>query len=133
MSSRARILVVDDNLLNLEICREILEEEFNVVSASDGSEAMRLAMQQIPQVVLLNVMLPGFDGYETCRRLRRLPGMRRMLIVMVSAKAMAADRVLGLNAGADASHTKPFAESELLTVVRSWQDRCSYETEDARH
>jgi DNA-binding response OmpR family regulator len=133
MSSVARILVVDDNPVNLEICREILEEEFDVVSAGDGSEAIRLAIEKTPHVVLLDVMLPGFDGYETCRRLRHLPGMRHALIVMVTAKAMPAERAEGLNAGADAYITKPFAESELLATVRSWQGRRSGDGGDAHH
>jgi CheY-like chemotaxis protein len=123
MSSTVKILVVDDNPLNVEICREILDEGFDVTSAADGLEALRLAQEKTPHVVLLDVMLPGIDGYETCRRLRRLPGMRQALIVILSAKAMPAERAEGLNAGADAYITKPFAESELMATVRSWESR----------
>ena len=76
MNSAARVLIVDDNPTNLEICHEILDGEFQVMTAHDGLEAIRIASHNGPQVVLLDVMLPGIDGYETCRRLRRLPGMR---------------------------------------------------------
>jgi DNA-binding response OmpR family regulator len=117
--SAMKILVVDDNPSSIEICREILDEEFQVFAACDGQEAIRLAAECGPHVVLLDVMLPGIDGYETCRRLRRLPEMRHARIVMLSAKAMAAERAQGFEAGADAYITKPFSESELLAVVRS--------------
>jgi DNA-binding response OmpR family regulator len=118
-----KILVVDDNPSNVEICREILDGEFEVLSAGDGQEAIRIAGQLDPEIVLLDVILPGIDGYETCRRLRGLPNMRLALIVMLSAKAMSAERALGLAAGADAYVTKPFDESELLAVVRSGRHR----------
>jgi CheY-like chemotaxis protein len=119
MNSAARVLVVDDNPSNLEICHELLDGEFQVMTAPDGLEAIRIASHNGPQVVLLDVMLPGIDGYETCRRLRRLPGIKESLIVMISAKAMPTERAEGLDAGADAYITKPFDHSELLSVVRS--------------
>jgi CheY-like chemotaxis protein len=119
MNSAARVLIVDDNPTNLEICHEILDGEFQVMTAYDCLEAIRIASHYGPQVVLLDVMLPGIDGYETCRRLRRLPGMREALIVMISAKAMPTERAEGLDAGADAYITKPFDHAEFLSVVRS--------------
>jgi CheY-like chemotaxis protein len=123
MNSAARVLVVDDNPSNLEICHEILDGEFEVLTAHDGLEAIRIASLNGPQIVLLDVMLPGIDGYETCRRLRCLPGMQGALIVIISAKAMPAERAEGFDAGADAYITKPFDHSELLSVVRSGGSR----------
>jgi two-component system cell cycle response regulator len=119
VTAPTRILVVDDNPSNLEILHEILDGEYSVDTACDGREAIRIASEHLPRVVLLDVMLPGIDGYETCRRLRALPGMHQALIVMLSAKAMPSERALGLDAGADDYITKPFDDSELLTVIRS--------------
>src|SRR5213595_1968765 len=97
-----RILVVDDNPTNLAIFREMLDGQYDVFTASEGEEAIRLAERYCPRVVLLDVMLPGMDGYETCRRLRHLPGMGSARIIMVSAKAMPSEREEGFGAGADA-------------------------------
>ncbi len=119
MNSAAYILVVDDNPANLEICQETLDEAFEVVTARGGAEAIRIASARRPRVVLLDVMMPGIDGYETCRRLRELPDSRGMRIIMVSAKAMAAERALGLDAGANAYLSKPFDESELIAAINS--------------
>jgi CheY-like chemotaxis protein len=117
--SRKRVLVVDDNPANLEIFVEMLNGEYAVHTARDGTEAIRLAKRLEPRIVVLDVMLPGIDGYETCRRLRHLPGMHDAQIVMVSAKAMPSEQTEGIDAGADAYITKPFDESELLAVLRS--------------
>jgi CheY-like chemotaxis protein len=114
-----RILVVDDNPANLEICREILDDGFDVVTARGGVEAIRIASERSPQVVVLDVMMPGIDGYETCRRLRLMPSMRDVRIIMVSAKAMPAERAQGLAAGADTYLSKPFDESELVAAIGS--------------
>jgi CheY-like chemotaxis protein len=113
------ILVVDDNPSNVEICHEILADEFEVVAACNGQDAVRMAGQYAPDVVLLDIVLPDIDGYETCRRLRRLPSMQKALIVFVSAKAMLSERNNGLEAGADAYITKPFSDAEILKIVRS--------------
>ncbi len=114
-----KILVVDDNPSNVEICHEILADEFQVLAAGNGQEAVQIAGQYAPDVVLLDIVLPDIDGYETCRRLRRLPVMQKALIVFVSAKAMPSERTNGLEAGADAYVTKPFSDTELLNIVRS--------------
>ena len=114
-----KVLIVDDNPLSIEICREILDDEFDVLTASDGQEAVRLAGECDLDLVLLDVMLPGIDGYETCRRIRLMPSARRTTIIMLSAKAMPAERAEGIKAGADAYITKPFEEGDLLAMVRS--------------
>jgi CheY-like chemotaxis protein len=116
------VLVVDDNSLNLEICREILDGDYEVLTARDGSEAIRLASRHKPGVILLDIMLPNMDGYETCRRLRNVSATRNTTIIMVSAKAMPSERAEGLAAGADFYLTKPFDDSELLTAIRSCQE-----------
>lgn len=115
---RKTILVVDDNPTNVEIVREMLEDEHHVLIASRGEEALRKAYRYKPAVVLLDVMLPDVDGYEVCRRLRRTPGMFRSKIIMVSAKAMPSEQALGIDAGADGYITKPFDDAELRAEIR---------------
>ena len=117
------VLIVDDNPLSIEFCREILDGEFEVRTACDGQEAVRLVGECDPDFVLLDVMLPGIDGYETCRRIRLMPSARRARIIMLSAKAMPAERAEGIKAGADAYITKPFEEGDLLAVLRSLSPR----------
>ena len=119
MSRRKRILVVDDNAMNREILDEILTEEFDILMAANGSDALHLAEKYHPRVVLLDVMLPGLDGYDICRKLRQMPNMSDARIVMVSAKAMPSEQAQGFSAGADAYITKPFDDAELLASVRS--------------
>jgi CheY-like chemotaxis protein len=122
MHSPARILVVDDNQINLEICQEILDRDFKVFTATNAHEALRLARQHAPQIVLLDIMLPGVDGLEACRRLRQLPETRWATIIMVSAKAMPSERAAGFAAGADAYVTKPFDYDDLLSAIHAQAD-----------
>ena len=111
------LLVVDDNEVNRMICQEIFGQEYRVVPACDGEEALVQFDRCRPDLVLLDVMMPGIDGLEVCRRLRisRDPHVK---ILMVSAQAHAVDRVAGYEAGADDYVTKPFDEAELLSKVR---------------
>jgi putative two-component system response regulator len=118
MNTRPLILVVDDNAINLDICHEILDDEFTVLTASSGPAACELAVRHRPGVILLDVMLPGIDGYEVCRQLRGMPEMKMATIIMVTAKALPSERAAGFAAGADAYVTKPFDYDDLLTAIR---------------
>jgi CheY-like chemotaxis protein len=111
---------VDDNPINLGILEEILAGDYQLKFAQTGQEAIRLAAQSPPAVVLLDVMMPGMDGLEICRRLREMPGLSHTTIIMVSAKAMPSERDAGLRAGADDYITKPFDEVELLQALRGY-------------
>jgi len=118
MSMPKQILVVDDNANNVEVIHEILDGDYDVIDAANGWEALEIAERLAPQFVLLDVMLPIIDGYEVCRKMRQLPGMKRARIIIVSAKAMPSERRLGLEAGADDYLTKPFDDGELLSILR---------------
>jgi two-component system, cell cycle response regulator len=118
MSIAKRVLVVDDNANNVEVIHEILDGDYDVIDAANGWEALEIAERLAPQFVLLDVMLPIIDGYEVCRKMRQLPGMKRARIIMVSAKAMPSERRHGLDAGADDYLTKPFDDGELLSLLR---------------
>ncbi|WP_440957238.1 PleD family two-component system response regulator [Oceanicaulis sp. LC35] len=116
----ARILVVDD----IETNRRLLEarltaEYFDVLMAPDGPTCLDLARDQKPDVILLDIMMPGMDGFETCRRLKADPETRHIPVVMVTALDQRADRIRGLEAGADEFLTKPVDDVALFARVRS--------------
>ena len=117
MENKSKILVVDDNPDNLTIMNKILNEEYEVKTATTGEEALEIALDFQPDIILLDIMLPSIDGYEVCRRLRANPSFQETAIVMVSAKGMVSERYEGLRAGADDYIPKPFNEEELLESV----------------
>jgi two-component system sensor histidine kinase/response regulator len=118
VSSRPRIVAVDDNPRNLEILRRSLGEEVQFVPASSGEEALQVAPRVRPDLILLDIMMPGIGGYETCKRLKARPDLAGTKILMVSAKGSTLDRLEGYAAGADDYVVKPFDPAELLAKVR---------------
>lgn len=118
MSAREKILIVDDNRTNIEILEEYLESDYQLAIATSGEEALHKAPQFQPALILLDIMMPGLDGYEVCRRIRASATLRHTKIIMVSARAMLSERLEGYKAGADDYITKPFDEEELLAKVR---------------
>lgn len=123
MQRQSRILLVDDNPTNLAILEEMLGDEYRWEAATSGEEALEIAPDFQPDLILLDVMMPGINGYETCRRIRANPALRNVKIVMVSAKALVSERLEGYDAGADNYLTKPFDEKELLAKVRVYLSR----------
>lgn len=115
---RHKILIVDDNPTNVAILEEILEEEYSLETALCGEEALEIALDFRPALILLDIMMPGIDGYETCRRLRETQQLRATKIIMVSARSSLQERLQGYEAGADDYVVKPFDEQELLAKVR---------------
>jgi two-component system cell cycle response regulator len=116
----ARILIVDDLLPNLKFLEARLSAEyFTVISATNGFEALQLASAGDCDIILLDVMMPGLDGYEICRRLKANPATMHIPVVMVTALDQSADRLRGLEAGADDFITKPVDELALIARVRS--------------
>lgn len=113
----AHILVADDDeRIAASVRRALVYEGFNVSIAHDGSEALRIARDTVPDLVILDVMMPEIDGIEVCRRIR---AGGDTAVLMLTAKDAIADRVVGLDAGADDYLIKPFAYEELLARVRS--------------
>ena len=113
-----KILIVDDDPLNLEILEELLGDDYDLVTAETGEEALEQAREYRPDVVLLDIMMPGIDGYETCRRMRKMPALENAKILLVSAKAMVSERLEGYESGADDYMTKPFNKDELRAKVK---------------
>lgn len=118
MLKRSRILIVDDHPTNIAILEEMLEADYLLETATSGADALAIAPAFYPDMILLDVMMPGLDGYETCRRLRTCPGLQHAKIIMVSAKTLVDERLQGYAAGADDYVTKPFEQEELLAKVR---------------
>ena len=116
----ARILVVDDIEANVRLLQAKLEAEYyEVIPAKSGPEALKLAAETRPDIVLLDVMMPGMDGFEVCRRLRDDAATRHIPIVMITALDGRRDRLTGLEAGADDFLTKPIDDVTLMARVRS--------------
>ena len=116
----ARVLVVDDILSNVKLLEAKLSAEyFEVVSAYNGLEALAKIAEHAPDIVLLDVMMPGMDGFEVCRRIKSDPKTAYIPVVMVTALDQPSDRVAGLDAGADDFLTKPVDDAALFARVRS--------------
>ena len=117
---RPVVLAVDDNPLNLELLVTYLQDaDCHVVVAASGKEALEMAANVLPDLVLLDVMMPGMDGYETCQLLKANPATRLVPVVLVTALERVEDRVRGLEAGANDFMSKPIDRVELLARVRS--------------
>jgi two-component system, cell cycle response regulator len=116
----ARVLVVDDILSNVKLLEAKLSAEyFEVVTAFNGLEALAKVDENEPDIVLLDVMMPGMDGFEVCRRIKQNPKTAHVPVVMVTALDQPSDRVAGLDAGADDFLTKPVDDAALFARVRS--------------
>ncbi len=116
---RTLLVVEDDGALRDTIAYNLRREGYHVVTAADGVAALRLAQQQPPALVLLDLMLPRLDGWDVCRQLRAQPETARVPILMLTARAEESDKVVGLELGADDYVTKPFSWNELRARVRA--------------
>jgi two-component system alkaline phosphatase synthesis response regulator PhoP len=115
------ILVVDDEPHIVEVVQDYLKQAgYRVLSARDGQTALTLARHEHPDLVVLDLMLPGgMDGLEVCRRLRRDPSLADVPIIMLTARTEEADRLIGLELGADDYVTKPFSPREVVARARA--------------
>ena len=120
MRTPARILIVDDNPTNVKVLQTRLAAEgYEVITAADGEEGLAAARAQIPDLILLDVMMPKLDGFEVCRRLRADSDFPFTPIILVTAMADSKDIVAGLEAGGDEYLTKPVDHAALAARVRS--------------
>ena len=123
-----KILVVDDEKNIVDILKYNLEKEgYDVICAYDGKEAIFQALKHKPDLILLDIMLPEYDGFVVCRKLRE---STTVPIIMLSAKSEELDKVIGLEMGADDYMTKPFSARELIARVKSNLRRVSYANVD---
>ncbi|CUX49480.1 MULTISPECIES: PleD family two-component system response regulator [Agrobacterium] len=116
----ARVLVVDDIPANVKLLEaRLLAEYFDVVTAEDGFKALAICDQEQVDIILLDIMMPGMDGFEVCERLKANPNTAHIPVVMVTALDQPSDRVRGLKAGADDFLTKPVNDLQLIARVKS--------------
>lgn len=117
---KQKIIAIEDEPDILEIVRYNLEKEnYEFIGETDGEEGLSLIRRELPDLVLLDVMLPGIDGLEICRRLKYEAATREIPVIMVTARSEESDVVLGLEVGADDYLTKPFGPRELVARVRA--------------
>lgn len=115
----ARILIAEDEPNIVTSLQFLLQKnEYEVRVARDGEEALQLVESFMPDLVLLDVMMPVRNGFDVCRKIRENPALRRIRIVMLTARGRDAERDEGLALGADAYLTKPFSTKELVAKVR---------------
>lgn len=113
------ILIVDDTPANLEVLFDCLDDAgFEVVVAKDGESALQKVEKEPPDLILLDVMMPGIDGFETCRRLKANPDSQDIPVIFMTALSDAADKIAGLSLGAVDYITKPFQQEEVLARVK---------------
>ena len=116
----AQILVVDDVPANIKLLEaKLTSEYYDVLEAKDGFEALKVAKEKRPDIILLDVMMPGMDGFETCKKMKEDSDISHIPIVMVTALSEHADRIRGLDAGADDFLTKPINDAALFARVKS--------------
>jgi two-component system phosphate regulon response regulator PhoB len=122
--SKARILIIEDERDLCEVLTYNLQREgFDTLVAHDGQEGLRKAQMQLPDVVILDLMLPRMDGLEVCRQIRAGKQTRTIPIIMLTAKGEETDQVVGFSVGADDYVTKPFSPKVLLQRIRALQRR----------
>lgn len=118
MARSAKILVVEDNAVNLELVREILTAEgYEVVEASDGAAGVELSALERPDLILMDLQLPGMDGLEATRRIRSNPALARTPIVALTAHAMGGDEEKAREAGCTGFITKPIRIRDFTSAV----------------
>jgi two-component system, OmpR family, phosphate regulon response regulator PhoB len=116
-----RILVADDDPNVRFLISELLTRgHYEVTQAVDGSQALALARAQQPDLLVLDVMMPGIDGFEVCRQVKNDPAMKAIKVIMVTAKTQGKDKETGLSAGADYYITKPFQINELSKKIKEF-------------
>ncbi len=118
MQTNHRILIVDDTRENVRLLRTILEDDYVLESAATGEEALEILPKFRPDLILLDIKMPGIDGYEVCRRIKKDEQYDFIKIILVSALAMIEERLKGYEAGADDYVTKPFDQDELEAKIR---------------
>ncbi len=117
--NRSKILVVDDEQLNVELLENILSKDYDIVTAFDGNEALLKVEKTFPDLILLDIMMPGMSGYEVCKKLKSDEKTLFIPIVMVTALKEKEDRIKALEAGADDFLSKPVDIYELSARVKS--------------
>lgn len=113
------ILIVEDNPLNLELTTQVLEDDYELLTATDGAAGLRSAIEHAPDLILMDLSLPVMDGFEAIRRIRASSAIARTPIIALSAHAAEADIARAMSAGASDYVTKPIDEDLLLARIEA--------------
>ena len=114
------VLVVEDTLSELKLIKNYLQDSgYQVIVATDAMAALEQAVQQQPDVVITDVLMPGMSGFELCRKLKNHPQTKQLPIIICSSKDQAIDRIWGMKQGAAVYVTKPFTREQLVSAVKS--------------
>jgi putative two-component system response regulator len=116
---RPKILIVDDAATNLQILRQVLHEDYRLLFALDGEKALKLAQDELPNLILLDVMMPGLTGLETCKLLKANPATQAIPVIFVTALSEASDESAGFEVGAVDYITKPISPSVVRARVKT--------------
>lgn len=116
-STEATVLICDDEDVLRDLIRATLDERYALVEARDGDEALRCARDRRPDLILLDMMMPGRSGLDVLREIRSDPALAEVPVIMLTARTQAADREAAEQAGADRFLPKPFSPAQLISVV----------------
>ena len=115
--AKEKILIVDDEEHIIELLKfNLLNAGYEVLTANDGIDAVKIAKAEKPSLLLLDLMLPGIDGFDVCKEIKRDNDMKKTSIIMLTAKGEELDKILGLELGADDYITKPFSVNEFVLL-----------------
>lgn len=118
--SKTRIMVVDDSPTELKMIQEpLIAKGYDVITATDGEEALQKAQSESIDLMVLDVIMPKFNGFHVCRQIKKTPGLKEIKVIMLSSKNQESDKFWGKKQGADAYMTKPFNRDELLAQVEA--------------
>ncbi len=120
----SKILLVEDNEMNRDmLSRRLMKKGYELVMATDGEQAIELAQSEIPDLILMDISLPGLDGWEATRRLKAMPETQAIPVIALTAHAMAGDKEKCLEAGCDDYDTKPVEFPRLLGKIQGFLDK----------
>ena len=120
MNEGIKILVVEDEIqLRNVICMYLKKEGYTVLETDNGLEALSIAEREIPKLMILDIMLPGLSGYEVCKRLKSDKIMKKIIVVILSAKGQEWEKMEGYQVGADLYETKPFSPRQLISSINA--------------
>lgn len=115
-----KILIVEDSPSELKLMSQYLKDSgYNVIQAGGGKEALELALEEKPDVIVTDVVMPGMSGFELCRSLKRDPATQKVPIVICSSKNQEIDRLWAMRQGADAYLTKPYTKEQLIRAIKA--------------
>ncbi len=127
--SKGKVLVVDDEVLNLNLIEAYLDEEYEVIKAQSGSEALNKIIEDKPDIVLLDIMMPQISGYDVCRSIKENGATRFIPIVMCTALSGSEAKIKAIEIGADDFLTKPINREELFARIKSLLKKKNYQDE----